>query len=364
MKMSRARYHIRRGFTLIELLVVIAIIAVLIALLLPAVQAAREAARRAQCTNNLKQLGLAAMNYESSQGVYPMGSMYMYPADAGGTCTTAKWHMHSAFNFMLPFMEGGAQYSAYNFSIPGSRGGATYPQNATAAANQVNAYNCPSEPAYVPKAFSPIVTQYTHSSYAMSRGRDENIYFNWAIASWPDPAQPNPASCNSTAGDGMFGSDFAVKISGVTDGTTNTFLFGEVSRWPNEPPSVLMEANATFAALVSLYFSGEVRPMTGAFVIPQLNSPPDTDGSVTNACFATAVIPPDWWNPSSTNYSATAAAACRKLGQWAFRSLHPGGANFAMGDGSVKFIKSSVNYAVYTGLGSRAGGEILSADAY
>ena len=75
-------------------------------------------------------------------------------------------------------------------------------------------------------------------------------------------------------------------------------------------------------------------------------------------------MPSDWWNPTSPNYSAAAAAACRKLGQWAFRSLHPGGANFAFADGSVKFIKNSVNYATYMGLGTRAAGEILSADAY
>jgi prepilin-type N-terminal cleavage/methylation domain-containing protein/prepilin-type processing-associated H-X9-DG protein len=359
--MNRATH---RGFTLIELLVVIAIIAVLIALLLPAVQSAREAARRAQCVNNLKQLALASHNYESSQGCFPMGSMYMYPADQGGACSTAWWHMFSAFDFQLPFMEGGATYTTYNFSIPGSRGGATWPQNATAAAAQIASYNCPSEPPYTPKDFSPVVTQYTHSSYGMSRGRDENIYFNWAVNAFPDPAAQNPQSCNSAKGDGMFGSDFAVKISAVTDGTSNTFLFGETSRWPNEPGGILGEANATFAALVNLYFSGEVRPLTGAFVIPVINSPPDTDGTVTNACFGAAVVPSDWWNPSSPYYSAAAAAACRRLGQWAFRSLHPGGANFAFADGSVKFIKNSVNYATYTGLGSRAGGEVLSSDAY
>ena len=349
---------------MIELLVVIAIIAVLIALLLPAVQAAREAARRAQCINNLKQLGLAAHNYLSAQGTFPMGNGYMYTAESGGSCDTGKWHMHSAFNMMLPFIEGSAVYSSYNFDIPGSRGGSRYPQNATAAAAQISSYICPSDPQYTPKTWSPVITQYTHSSYAMSRGRDENIYFNWAVSAWPDPGAPNPSSCNSTQGDGMFGADFAVAISGVTDGTSNTFLFGEVSRWPNEPASVLNQANATAAFNVSQYYSGEVRPETGAFVVVQLNSPPDTTGAVTGTCFGSAVVPPDWWNPTAPNYSAAAAAACRTLGQWGFRSLHPGGANFSFADGSVKFIKNTVNYAVYMGLGTRAGGEILSADAY
>jgi prepilin-type N-terminal cleavage/methylation domain-containing protein/prepilin-type processing-associated H-X9-DG protein len=359
-----------RGFTLIELLVVIAIIAVLIALLLPAVQSAREAARRAQCINNLKQLGLAAHNYHSSQGSFPMGNGYMYPAEQGGACNSTWWHLHSAFNFMLPFIEGGAQYSSYNFSIPDSRGRLPWPQNATAGAAWISTYICPSDLDSTKRLFDPTfatpISQYTHSSYAMSRGRDENIYFNWAVNAFPDPGAQNPQSCNSAQGDGMFGADFAVSIARVTDGTSNTFLFGETSLWPNDPAAHIAwnEANATAAFGVSFYFSGEVRPATGAFVIPQLNSPPDTIGTIFNTCFAGAVVPSDWWNPTSPNYNATNAAACTKLGQWAFRSLHPGGANFGFADGSVKFIKNSVNYAAYMGLGSRAGGEILSSDAY
>jgi prepilin-type processing-associated H-X9-DG protein len=198
----------------------------------------------------------------------------------------------------------------------------------------------------------------------MARGRDENIYFNWAENAWPDPAQPNPSSCNSAIGDGMFGADASIRVAQVTDGTSNTFFFGEMARWPNEPGGYLNQSNATAAFNVSVYYTGEVRPETGAFVVPKLNSPPDIDGSVTNACFGSAVFPSDWWNPKSKYYNATAAAACTKLGQWAFRSQHPGGANFAMADGSVKFVKNTVNYPTYMALGSRAGNEVISADAY
>ena len=84
------------------------------------------------------------------------------------------------------------------------------------------------------------------------------------------------------------------------------------------------------------------------------NAPPDKTGAVFASCFANVALPPDWIN----------VPACLSLGQYGFRSLHPGGANFAMADGSVKFIKNSINYKAYRGLGTRAGGEILSADSY
>src|SRR5271154_6796781 len=129
---------IRRGFPLIELLVVIAIIAVLIALLLPAVQAAREAARRAQCTNNLKQLGLAAANFESSNGTLPpTWGPYPYASNGG-----------SRVNFlavMMPFIEQGALFNAWNLTVD-SNGGGSLEVNETARLTQVSAYLCPSDP--------------------------------------------------------------------------------------------------------------------------------------------------------------------------------------------------------------------------
>ena len=141
----------RRGFTLIELLVVIAIIAVLIALLLPAVQAAREAARRAQCTNNLKQLGLAIANYESANNSLPIGSVFGvgYPPCTspgfGSGCQNTPW-----FILMLSYIDQGPLYNSFNASIgmegtmtPGYPAGFTI--NSTVFTTRINSFQCPSD---------------------------------------------------------------------------------------------------------------------------------------------------------------------------------------------------------------------------
>ena len=134
----------RSGFTLIELLVVIAIIAVLIALLLPAVQAAREAARRAQCTNNLKQLGLAAANYESTNGCFPGNSYTGYPRNTHralpALCTSYP-ESFSVFVRMLPFFEQSPMYNAANFSL-----NAGDPSNLTIGGVQVALARLPQRP--------------------------------------------------------------------------------------------------------------------------------------------------------------------------------------------------------------------------
>ena len=134
-----------RGFTLIELLVVIAIIAVLIALLLPAVQAAREAARRMQCTNNLKQIGLAMHNYHSTYEVFPMGASKNCNSDPSANCPGyADWRGWSALSTSLPFVEQVNLYNAINFSMAEEIHDATpAPENATVIATVVKTYMCP-----------------------------------------------------------------------------------------------------------------------------------------------------------------------------------------------------------------------------
>jgi prepilin-type N-terminal cleavage/methylation domain-containing protein/prepilin-type processing-associated H-X9-DG protein len=339
----------RSGFTLIELLVVIAIIAVLIALLLPAVQAAREAARRAQCVNNLKQIGLAIYNYESTAGTYPMGNItwsWLEDPACGGT-----YYGHTVMSYILPYLEHSAQYGAMNFNRPYNSA-----SQITAFAAKVASYICPSDGEAITLAPNFIRTPQT--SYAAVRGLRENIFYLRA---------PQDAStrCGANDGEGLFGANISYSIASVTDGTSNTMMFGETARFKEEESTsshfsfwnVGTAWNGPPWAGGTPAWAGDVRITGGAFVTPRLNAPPVTNGGP--ACLNNVPAPHSLnWNLPPEN------PPCLNLGQWGFRSRHPGGANFAFGDGSVKFIKDSVNYLIYRSLGTRGNGEVVSADSF
>jgi prepilin-type N-terminal cleavage/methylation domain-containing protein/prepilin-type processing-associated H-X9-DG protein len=355
MRLPFPRRSNRHGFTLIELLVVIAIIAVLIALLLPAVQSAREAARRAQCVNNLKQISLAAYNYESVNGAFPMGNRaatFYYSPAIGTAC--AEYIGHSAFVFILPYVEQTAQLNAYNLQRAYNS-----PSNQTGMQNKVSSYVCPSD---VPASQDPAGDIWPpQASYGTSRGTLDTITFNWAVSAYPDPGQPYYSTCNWGGGDGMFGPEASVRIANVTDGTSNTFFFGEQTQFTNEPAG----SNFWFN-MITLQFQGppwtgnsvwpnDGRVTSGAFTIAKLNSPPDTIGNLM-AQYNSPTGVPTW--PLSQD------PLFQNLGQIAFHSLHPGGANFSMADGSVRFVKNSINIQAYRAFGTRAGGEVVSSDQY
>jgi prepilin-type N-terminal cleavage/methylation domain-containing protein/prepilin-type processing-associated H-X9-DG protein len=346
----------RAGFTLIELLVVIAIIAVLIALLLPAVQSAREAARRAQCVNNLKQIALAAHNYESANGSFPFGHRGYQMAIAPGVpaCSVGSLVGHNAFVYLLPYADGGNNYNAYNITLP-----YYLFQNVTAISIRVPMFVCPTDTDAAPATGDEISP--SQGSYGASRGLQETIAFNWGNTAPPDPTGQYFSTCNQGPGDGMFGTEATVKISAVADGLSNTFFFGEMSRFRDESGG----SNFYFCNITGIwqgppwtsstpFWPGDTRITGGAYQVPKLNAPPDMTGNVLASCFATAFFPPDW----------VPVPACQNLGQFGFRSLHPGGGNFSMADGSVKFVKDGIDLRTYRALGTRAGGEVISDDQY
>jgi prepilin-type N-terminal cleavage/methylation domain-containing protein/prepilin-type processing-associated H-X9-DG protein len=322
-----------RGFTLIELLVVIAIIGVLIGLLLPAVQAAREAARRIQCVNNLKQIGLALHNYHDALGTFPMSYAARGRFVDGSNDTAPGWAWAT---MILPQMEQTPIYNAVNFVLP-----VESPQNATVVRSQLAGYICPSDvtagPFQVVDSSSPgnPLATMTPSSYAASVGNDLT--------------DATTGLNFDGLGNGVMFRNSSVRLSGITDGSSQTILVGERA-WAN--------VHGVWAGVVA---GGTTRrgalnrcPLTGALFYPAsplvqahghlLNTDTDEDGGLDD-----------------------------------FSSLHPGGANFVFADGSVRLLRtvlrdsgtSSGGATVYSpsslvlqALATRNGGEVVSADSY
>jgi prepilin-type N-terminal cleavage/methylation domain-containing protein/prepilin-type processing-associated H-X9-DG protein len=327
-----------RGFTLIELLVVIAIIAVLIALLLPAVQAAREAARRAQCTNNLKQLGLALHNYHDTNGSFPIGRQGInrptgdpgYPGDKGGGNHRRTW----AFS-ILPFIEQGTIANTINFSIAYSVG--TH-ANDTALTTEIAGYLCPSDPgAGVTNA----------GAYKFHLG---NYMANWGNMHYDQAGIPtrNPYSGPAPGGPVLFlGAPFALdkafNVASFTDGTSNTLLMSEVI--------CCLPKNGNLDHRGGVYNDDYNCTMFMAYTPPNSTIPDQvSSASSSNWCQY-----PNQTNPPCINVLPAFNAA---------RSFHPGGVNALMGDGSVEFFKNSISIPTWRALSTTTGGEVLSADSY
>jgi prepilin-type N-terminal cleavage/methylation domain-containing protein/prepilin-type processing-associated H-X9-DG protein len=345
----------RRAFTLIELLVVIAIIAVLIALLLPAVQAAREAARRAQCINNLRQIGIALHNYHDSQGSFPPGSITNTDNGSGSLMT---WSV-----FILAQMEQGPLYNATNFlgnlGRGNNGGGGGSPANyQTLSMAVVASYLCPSDGTqgvltdrwmgknpwnYSPTAIHPGGPM----CYVASMG-DTRLGSSFDYLS----GQTGPPDYTGTwyCGDkfrGLFGdcSAGAVRtIAQVLDGTSNTIAIGENSPKLNGGLTLTMGWSSYATTVMPLNWwtnlhDGDVDPATGEVCHPAALVYYQSPSSYTH-CYR------NWYFTSG------------------FKSWHPGGANFLMADGSAKFIKKTIAPRTYNALGSISGGEVVSADEY
>jgi len=376
---SRFRRLAPKGFTLIELLVVIAIIAVLIALLLPAVQSAREAARRSQCVNNLKQIGLAIANYESAQGIFPpAAAVYNMAIDSlpsQGGCSNQSNSMgrgHSMFTFILPFMEQTTIYNAVNFSFPASSsGGGLYygvdpgKVQFTALTSIIQSYTCPDDTLRQKGSGNAwdVGEAYSASSYAASTG-------TWDVFHWWYGCC---VGCGSIAGDGAFAPDSPFRLSSITDGLSNTFFVGEMSSFLNDPDNFFNFWNR-YGYFGDRAIAGNTRPQGATTTAVKLNAAlAYGEGNIVTLAGPNGVD--GWmWAPAGPFTLVT--------GQYGFRSLHPGGANFVFGDGSVHFIKNSIDMGnlhtltygttfppnasvgVYRALSTRKGGETISADSY
>ena len=321
------RRPLASGFTLIEILVVIAIIAVLIALLLPAVQAAREAARRSRCINNLKQIGLGILNYESSVGSLPTGSITLSYA---AKCAGNKLYFN-LFEFIMPQIEQAAVYNAINFQAPT---GYRSSWNTTALSSVVNTYICPSDLASYPLDPTKEQVPTPQTSYAMVAGVAECLTFGNPLTS------PQPY-CEALPSDGPFDKNYTYRLQEISDGLSSTLFLGEASRFRGEPSSFSTGLSSffntwTYAGVVLAGTMNDDRPQGFAYVVPRINSPAQ-QYPITDIFQSGSVSPSTWYtDPRSLDY-----------GQYGFRSQHSGGANFLFGDGSVKFLKASINPMVY-----------------
>lgn len=368
----------RRGFTLIELLVVISIIAVLIALLLPAVQSAREAARRIQCTNNLKQISLALHNYHEAMNSFPLGGAVAY-ADPPGSGSNYSWipgfkrgqtywGTFSAQAFMLSYLDQTPLYNACNFSWC-STYDVGYSVNSTATLTVIQSLLCPSD---------ALAGRTGINSYLGSMGPTTDTQ-GWLSSNFPSSSMP-----------GFFSYGTSINIAAVPDGTSNTIAFSESLVYPdggstglNTPyrgsstpspanpqalavnvmslPNFMTLINADLQTCNQAYQAGGSNLASGIY-----SAGYSWALAGANSTYFTTILPPN----STQAKWASCRFGCQGCGispgaHYAnVSSLHSGGVNAGFADGSVRFIKNSINMLTWMQLGSKAGGEVISSDAY
>jgi prepilin-type processing-associated H-X9-DG protein len=328
---------------LIELLVVIAIIAVLIALLLPAVQAAREAARRMQCVNNLKQIGLAMHNYVDSRGAFPIGQ---------GPDPVNMWNGWSSLAMMLPQLEQSSVFNSLNFSIPGGSDPAT-PQNTTGIYTKITTFLCPSD---VDRLSSPA----GHNNYAGNTG---------ATPKTNDDAQTGVICGSVMIGAGPYWNSTTVRPQDVVDGLSQTAAFservkgiglnndGQAADNLNPPGSILrvsslpMNAGGAYAACLAANPHAPGATMSSLYSFGSFWNNGTMYGTRYNH-----VMPPNSWSCTIMNTDNDGAHTAG--------SRHPGVVNVLLADGSTRAVKQTINPNVWRAIGTRAGGEVVSADDY
>jgi prepilin-type N-terminal cleavage/methylation domain-containing protein/prepilin-type processing-associated H-X9-DG protein len=311
-----------RGFTLIELLVVIAIISVLIGLLLPAVQSAREAARRMQCVNNLKQIGLALHNYQSSYGVFPPGYSSLWKKDGGdaGFAQDDIGHGWGWASMILPYMEQNNVFNAINFGLT-----MTFQANDTAQLIRFNSYLCPSDSM---KELIPVRDEENANTvYTVASGNYVGMFGTGEIGAAPG------------AGNGMFFRNSRLTFADLRDGSSQILMVGERSHnlsyvtWTGRAIGGWLFKTSSFEGGTDQFAADPEESFT------MILGPAGTEDGPRTPNHPKAHVE-DYW------------------------SYHPGGVNFLFGDGSIHYIKNGITPAVWQSLATRAGGEIISADAF
>ncbi len=360
---------IARGFTLIELLVVISIIGVLIALLLPAVQAAREAARRAQCLNNLKQLGLAVNAYESKNGAIPADGVFL--GAAWGSCCPptndgSGWGWNASWTVsLLPELDQQPLYGAYNFNR-----GADFPDNYTVGFTQLSFMICPTDSASVRPA-----EPWGCMSYHGNHG-GPGVFGNWTGTIVQNYTTYPQAWWGRDSNLGYFG------MKGVRDGTGTTALFSEklIGLSADEAPPFVNSPNGKRGIYLIDYGQNGYQSNNSAIAlqsIAQCKAIPGTlqawGAYLSGAHWSLAYpwhtsnsayvhwMPPNGHSCLSTNDPAQGVWG-GAMSMITATSEHSGGVNVAMCDGSVKFIKDSISPQVWWAVGSRKGKEVISSN--
>jgi prepilin-type N-terminal cleavage/methylation domain-containing protein/prepilin-type processing-associated H-X9-DG protein len=334
----------RRGFSLIELLVVITIVGALTALLLPAVQSAREAARRAQCTNNLKQIGLALHNYESALGslTWGQGPEYLQFRRLG-----QHW---GPLALLTPYVEQQSLYNAINFNHPCWIENL---ENSTVKNTRLAVANCPSDL----ERLDPVRLPRGNLNYVGNSGTSPDMY------------ERSPSGLFGMIPDGHI-----VRIHDITDGTSNTAAFSEKIKGIGALNTDVRDLLEPSASVADAPWS---RPAsTTGYRDACLARDPRVLGTPLhpNAFSAGAfwysgqppigrynhVMAPNTWSCEYTIDLRSTGRFAHFNGAWTASSRHPGMVNVLMADGSVRPVKDTITIDVWWALGTRAGGEVIS----